>query len=77
MAYLFSKSNVNNANNIGNLSGINAINNQNNNNLQQSNNFSQNRPNQYIDLNSQKIKNELEEYKQILKNISNCNITIN
>ena len=54
--------NANNGNNIGNLSGLN-----NNNNI-----FNQNRPNQYLDLNNQKIKNDLEEYKQVLQNVSNC-----
>ena len=65
------------ANNIGNLSGTNANknNNQNNisNNFQQNNNiFNQNRPNQYLNLNNQNIKRDLEEYKQILQNVSNC-----
>ena len=60
--------NAGNANNIGNLSGLNANNNQTNNN----NIFNQNRPNQYLDLNNQKIKNDLEEYKQVLQNVSNC-----
>ena len=61
--------NAGNANNIGNLSGLNANNNNqtNNNNI-----FNQNRPNQYLDLNNQKIKNDLEEYKQVLQNVSNC-----
>ena len=65
------------ANNIGNLSGINANNNNNQNNIsnnfQQNNNiFNQNRPNQYLNLNNQNIKRDLEEYKQILQNVSNC-----
>ena len=60
--------NAGNANNIGNLSGLNANNNQTNNN----NIFNQNKPNQYLDLNNQKIKNDLEEYKQVLQNVSNC-----
>ena len=67
--------NANNGNNMGNLYDINANNNNqnnNNNNLQQNNIFNQNMPNQYLDLNNQKLKNDLEEYKQILQNISNC-----
>jgi len=62
-----------NSNNIfGNLSGINAsINNnsQNNNNLQQNNNINQN---QFLNLNDPGIRHDLEEYKQILKNIEKC-----
>ena len=75
---IFTNTNTNNANNIGNLSGINANNNNNNqnnisNNFQQNNNiFNQNRPNQYLNLNNQNIKRDLEEYKQILQNVSNC-----
>ena len=74
---LFTNTNTNNANNIGNLSGINANNNNNQNNIsnnfQQNNNiFNQNRPNQYLNLNNQNIKRDLEEYKQILQNVSNC-----
>ena len=73
----FTNTNTNNANNIGNLSGINANNNNNQNNIgnnfQQNNNiFNQNRPNQYLNLNNQNIKRDLEEYKQILQNVSNC-----
>ena len=68
--------NANNGNNMVNLFDINADNNNNqnnnNNNLQQNNIFNQNKPNQYLDLNNQKLKNDLEEYKQILQNISNC-----
>ena len=74
---IFTNTNTNNANNIGNLSGINVNNNNNqnniNNNFQQNNNiFNQNRPNQYLNLNNQNIKRDLEEYKQILQNVSNC-----
>ena len=66
-----------NGNILGNLSGINANNNNNQNNIsnnfQQNNNiFNQNRPNQYLNLNNQNIKRDLEEYKQILQNVSNC-----
>ena len=68
--------NANNGNNMVNLYDINVDNNNNqnnnNNNLQQNNIFNQNKPNQYLDLNNQKLKNDLEEYKQILQNISNC-----
>ena len=74
---IFTNTTTNNANNIGNLSGINANNNNNQNNIsnnfQQNNNiFNQNRPNQYLNLNNQNIKRDLEEYKQILQNVSNC-----
>ena len=74
---IFTNTITNNANNIGNLSGIYANNNNNqnniNNNFQQNNNiFNQNRPNQYLNLNNQNIKRDLEEYKQILQNVSNC-----
>ena len=74
---IFTNTITNNANNIGNLSGINANNNNNQNNIsnnfQQNNNiFNQNRPNQYLNLNNQNIKRDLEEYKQILQNVSNC-----
>ena len=74
---IFTNTKTNNANNIGNLSGINANNNNNqnniNNNFQQNNNiFNQNRPNQYLNLSDRNIKRDLEEYKQILQNVSNC-----
>ena len=74
---IFTNTITNNANNIGNLSGINANNNNNQNNIsnnfQQNNNiFNQNRTNQYLNLNNQNIKRDLEEYKQILQNVSNC-----
>ena len=74
---IFTNTHTNNANNIGNLSGINANNNNNQNNIsnnfQQNNNiFNQNRPNQYLNLNNQNIKRDLEEFKQILQNVSNC-----
>ena len=55
---------------MGNLSGINANNNQIN-NPQQNNIFNQNRQN-YIDLNNQKTRHDLEEFNQILDNVSNC-----
>ena len=76
---LFGQNNTQNANNqqnqntssiFGNLSGINANNNQNN-NPQQNNFFNQNRQN-YIDINNPKNRHDLEEYKQILENVSNC-----
>ena len=76
---LFGQNNTQNANNqqnqntssiFGNLSGINATNNQNN-NPQQNNFFNQNRQN-YIDINNPKNRHDLEEYKQILENVSNC-----
>jgi hypothetical protein len=76
---LFGQNNTQNANNqqnqntssiFGNLSGINASNNQNN-NPQQNNFFNQNRQN-YIDINNPKNRHDLEEYKQILENVSNC-----
>ena len=76
---LFGQNNIQNANNqqnqntssiFGNLSGINANNNQNN-NPQQNNFFNQNRQN-YIDINNPKNRHDLEEYKQILENVSNC-----
>ena len=76
---LFGQNNIQNANNqqnqntssiFGNLSGINATNNQNN-NPQQNNFFNQNRQN-YIDINNPKNRHDLEEYKQILENVSNC-----
>ena len=75
----FGQNNTQNANNqqnqntssiFGNLSGINANNNQNN-NPQQNNFFNQNRQN-YIDINNPKNRHDLEEYKQILENVSNC-----
>ena len=44
----------------------------NNNNKPNGNIFNQNRPNQYLNLNNQNIKRDLEEYKQILQNVSNC-----
>ena len=75
---LFGQNNTQNANNqqnqntssiFGNLSGINASNNQNN--PQQNNFFNQNRQN-YIDINNPKNRHDLEEYKQILENVSNC-----
>ena len=78
-ANLFGQNNTQNANNqqnqntssiFGNLSGINATNNQNN-NPQQNNFFNQNRQN-YIDINNPKNRHDLEEYKQILENVSNC-----
>ena len=78
-ANLFGQNNTQNANNqqnqntssiFGNLSGINANNNQNN-NPQQNNFFNQNRQN-YIDINNPKNRHDLEEYKQILENVSNC-----
>ena len=78
-AKLFGQNNTQNANNqqnqntssiFGNLSGINANNNQNN-NPQQNNFFNQNRQN-YIDINNPKNRHDLEEYKQILENVSNC-----
>ena len=78
-ANLFGQNNTQNANNqqnqntssiFGNLSGINASNNQNN-NPQQNNFFNQNRQN-YIDINNPKNRHDLEEYKQILENVSNC-----
>ena len=78
---LFGQSNTNNVNNqlktnnnpnLGNLSGINANNNNNqNNNLQQNNILNQNH-NQYLNLNDPKIVHDLEEYKQVLQNVSNC-----
>jgi hypothetical protein len=76
---LFGQNNTQNANNqqnqntsniLGNLSGINANNNQIN-NPQQNNIFNQNRQN-YIDLNNQKTRHDLEEFNQILDNVSNC-----
>ena len=76
---LFGQNNTQNANNqqnqntsniLGNLSGINANNNQSN-NPQQNNIFNQNRQN-YIDLNNQKTRHDLEEFNQILDNVSNC-----
>ena len=76
---LFGQNNSQNANNqqnqnssniLGNLSGINANNNQSN-NPQQNNIFNQNRQN-YIDLNNQKTRHDLEEFNQILDNVSNC-----
>ena len=76
---LFGQNNTQNANNqqnqntsniLGNLSGINANNNQSN-NPQQNNIFYQNRQN-YIDLNNQKTRHDLEEFNQILDNVSNC-----
>ena len=79
---IFGQNNLQNNNNqqkqntsniFGNLSGINASNNnQNNNNPQQNNAFNQNRQNQYIDINNPKIRHDLEEYKQILDNVSFC-----
>jgi len=76
---LFGQNNTQNTNNqqnqntsniLGNLSGINANNNQSN-NPQQNNIFNQNRQN-YIDLNNQKTRHDLEEFNQILDNVSNC-----
>ena len=76
---LFGQNNTQNVNNqqnqntsniLGNLSGINANNNQSN-NPQQNNIFNQNRQN-YIDLNNQKTRHDLEEFNQILDNVSNC-----
>ena len=82
---IFSQNNQQNANNnmqqqkpnnniLGNLSDINANNNNQNNIFQQNNlvnNPNQSR-NQLLNLNNPKVKYDLEEYKQVLQNISNC-----
>ena len=62
----------NTSNFLGNLSGINTNNNNPINNPQQNNAFNQNRQNLYIDMNNPKIRHDLEEYKQILDNVSFC-----
>ena len=82
---IFSQNNQQNTNNnmqqqkpnnniLGNLSGINANNNNQKNIFQQNNllnNPNQSR-NQLLNLNNPKVKYDLEEYKQVLQNISNC-----
>ena len=81
---LFSNIGQNNNNNaqqqksnniLGNLSGINSNNNNQNNNIFQQNNLINNQNqarNQLLNLNNPKIKHDLEEYKQVLQNVSNC-----
>ena len=64
-----------NNNIFGNLSGINSNNNNQNNNIFQQNNLLNNPSqarNQLLNLNDQKTIHDLQEYNQVLQNISNC-----
>lgn len=69
--------NNNPQNQNNNIFGINSSNNNPNNQIntnfqQNNNNFNQNGPNQYLGINYQRERQDLEEYKQILTSVSNC-----
>jgi len=76
---LFGANNNNNNNNNQNISSLSGINNnQNNNNIFGNNNNNNNQvinnlnQNQFLDLNNQKVKDDLNEYRQALININKC-----